>query len=82
MRDEFATLLAFYERCGPDVKGHSAVEVAGDETERVEKFIAGMCNASERRQVAQFLQLHPELIRPIADRIKANRKTPETVASK
>jgi hypothetical protein len=69
MHDEFAPLLAFYDRCGPDATGHNAVEVAGDEAELVERFIAGMGNASEHCQVAQFLQLHPVLIRPIADRL-------------
>ena len=77
MRDEFAPLLAFYERCGPDAIGHGVVAIAGHEAELLEKFIGGTCNASERRQLAQVLQSHPHLIRHIAERIKMNRNPSE-----
>ena len=83
MNDDFAQFVAFYDRCGPDAIGHGAVAIAiaGHESELIERFIAGMCNASERRQVVQFLRSHPHLIIQIARRVRMNRKPFEVAIS-
>jgi hypothetical protein len=58
-----------------------AIEIAGSESELIERFIAGKCNASERRQVVEFLQSNPHLILQIAQRIRMNRKPSKEVTS-
>jgi hypothetical protein len=43
----------------------------------IERFIAGQCDDLERRQLSEFLQLHPAWIRWIADRVQLAREVGE-----
>jgi hypothetical protein len=48
----------------------------------IERFIAGQCNDVERRQLSEFLQLHPAWIRWIAERVQLARESAEAAPGK
>jgi hypothetical protein len=79
MNEEFSVLLEFLDRCGPEVQGHALGVLNERQEAQIERFIAGVCNESERRELAQFLQLHPAWIRRIADRVKMARDLNDAV---
>jgi hypothetical protein len=80
MSEDFSVLFEFMERCGPEVQGHGLTVLETQQAARIERFISGTCDESERRELAQFLQLHPAWIRWVADRIKMAREV-DTAAS-
>ena len=69
MKDDISLLLEFFERCGPEVQGRGLGVLESHQAARIERFIDGQCDGTERRELAQFLQLHPAWIRWIADRV-------------
>jgi hypothetical protein len=71
--DDFSLLTEFFERCGPEVSGRSFTGLQVEQTVMIERFIAGQCDDSERRELSRFLQRHPSWIRWIAERIKSGR---------
>ena len=78
MNDDVSVLFEFLDRCGPEVQGHGLGVLESQQAAKIERFIAGRCDDTERRELAQFLQLHPAWIRWIADRIKMARDTDDT----
>jgi len=81
MNDEFSVLFEFLDRCGPEVQGHSQGILELQQAAKIERFISGSCDDTERRELAQFLQLHPAWIRWIADRVKMARDGDGTPAT-
>jgi len=77
MNDDISPLLEFIERCGPDVHGHGLSGLEAEQVAMIERFIAGRCDEIERRELSEFLQLHPAWIRWIADRVKLARELAE-----
>ncbi len=77
MNDDISPLLEFIERCGPEVQGHGLSGLEAEQVAMIERFIAGRCDALERRELSEFLQLHPAWIRWIADRVKLARELSE-----
>jgi hypothetical protein len=75
MIDDFAELLEFYHRCGPEATGHGMAELDAEKTMLIQRFVAGECNAEERRELSKFLLQNPERIRWIAEQIKSDRET-------
>ena len=73
MNDDISLLLEFLDRNGPEVCGHGVSELEARQTAMIERFIEGRCDATERRELSAFLQLHPSWIRWIADRVKTAR---------
>jgi hypothetical protein len=71
--DDISLVIEFLERCGPEVGGRGLIGLQVEQTAMIERFIAGRCDAAERRELSRFLQLHPAWIRWIADRIKTGR---------
>jgi hypothetical protein len=51
------------KRCG-------LVSLDREKIDLIERFIRGQCDAVERRQLAQILQLQPELIHEVAERVE------------
>ena len=80
MNDDISPFLQFMERCGPEVRGHSLTGLETEQVAMIERFIAGRCDDLERRELAEFLQLHPAWIRWIADRVKLARELAEKPA--
>ena len=78
MNDDIALLLDFLERSGPEVCGHGLTPLEAEKIAMIERFIAGRCDDAERRELSEFLQLHPTWIRWIADRIKGSRELDES----
>jgi len=75
MNDDFGLLLKIYARIGPQVAGHSAAPpLLSSQMEMIERFIEGHCDASERREIAEFLQAHPAWIRWVAERVMMERE--------
>jgi hypothetical protein len=74
MNDDISPLLEFIERCGPEVQGHGLNGLEAEQVAMIERFIAGRCDDLERRELSEFLQLHPAWIRWIADRVKLARE--------
>jgi hypothetical protein len=72
--DDISLVIEFFERCGPEVSGRGLVGLRGEQTAMIERFIAGLCDDAERRELSRFLQLHPAWIRWIAERIKTGRE--------
>jgi hypothetical protein len=81
MNDDISPLWEFLERCGPEVHGHSLRGLEAEQVAMIERFIAGQCDDLERRELSEFLQLHPAWIRWIADRVKLARELSEKPAS-
>lgn len=77
MNDDFSLLLDFRERCGPEVRGRGLSGLEAQQVAMIERFIAGRCDEAERRELSEFLQLHPAWIRWIADRVKVAREIAE-----
>ncbi len=80
MTDDISLLLEFLGRCEPEVTGHGQRELNAHRTALIERFIAGQCTDVERRELSEFLQLHPAWIRWIADRVELAREVTETPA--
>jgi hypothetical protein len=80
MSDDLSLLLEFFERCGPEVRGHGLTILESEYAAKIERFIAGLCNQTECRELAQFLQLHPTWIRWVADRVKMARDSDDRQA--
>jgi hypothetical protein len=78
MSDDISLLIEFFERCGPEVSGRGLIGLQVEQTAMIERFIAGRCDAAERRELSQFLQLHPSWIRWIAERVRGGRDLEET----
>lgn len=74
MDEDISLLLAFYNRCGPEAIGHGPDELDADKAALIERFIAGHCDASERRELSAFLLQNPERIRWIAEQIESKRE--------
>jgi hypothetical protein len=74
MNDDLSLVLEFFDRCGPEVEGRGLTVLEPEHAAKMERFIAGLCNQTECRELAQFLQLHPTWIRWIADRLKMTRE--------
>jgi hypothetical protein len=74
MKDEISVLLDFLQGCEPEVHGHGLAELNAQRMALIERFIAGQCNEVERRELSEFLQLHPAWIRWIADRVELSRE--------
>ena len=74
MNDDISPLLEFIERCGPEVQGRGLNGLEAEQVAMIERFIAGRCDDIERRELSEFLQLHPAWIRWIADRVKLARE--------
>ena len=81
MCEDFSVLFEFMERCGPEVEGHGLTVLETQQAAKIERFISGACDETERRELARFLQLHPAWIRWVADRIKMAREVDAEVAS-
>jgi hypothetical protein len=80
MNDDFARLLAFYARRGPDATGHGQTELDGNHITLINRFIAGQCSEEERRELSTFLKENPAWLRWIEDRLKASgEESRETV---
>ncbi len=77
MNDDLSPLLDFLERCGPEVSGRGLNGLEAEQVAMIERFIAGRCDDVERRELSEFLQLHPAWIRWIADRVKLAREMSE-----
>lgn len=77
MIDDISPLLDFLDRCGPEVCGHGLNGLEAEQVAMIERFIAGRCDDVERRELSEFLQLHPAWIRWIADRVKLAREMSE-----
>ncbi|HEY3897887.1 MAG TPA: hypothetical protein VGM54_04690 [Chthoniobacter sp.] len=75
MIDDISLLLEFLGRCRPEVEGHGLDELTAERRALIERFIAGQCNDVERRQLSEFLQLHPAWIGWIADRVHMARES-------
>jgi len=73
MNDDVSVLFDFLDRCGPEVQGHGLGFLESHQAAKIERFISGSSDELERRELAQFLQLHPAWIRWIADRVKMSR---------
>lgn len=71
---DFTDILAFLERCGPEVRGAGLQGLTDAQMVLIERFVRGECTDDERRDLAGFLQLHPAWIRWIADRIEMARQ--------
>jgi hypothetical protein len=80
--NDISLLLEFLGRCEPEVKGHGLNELNAERRALIERFIAGQCNDVERRQLSEFLQLHPAWIRWIADRVELAREAGESAPGK
>jgi hypothetical protein len=80
MNDDISLLWDFLERCGPEVRGHGLAGLGADQIAMIERFIAGRSDDLERRELSEFLQLHPAWIRWIADRVKMARELGEKPA--
>ena len=78
MIDDIALMLEILGKCEPEVEGHGLNDLNAERRALIERFIAGQCNDVERRQLSEFLQLHPAWIRWIADRVQLARDTAET----
>jgi hypothetical protein len=74
MSNDFSLLLDFWERTAPEVCGRGTMGLDAEQIVMIERFIAGNCNEQERRELSEFLQLHPAWIRWIADRVKMARE--------
>ncbi|MDR3403987.1 MAG: hypothetical protein P4L99_15935 [Chthoniobacter sp.] len=74
MNDDISPLLEFMERCTPEVQGRGLNGLEAEQVAMIERFIAGRCDDIERRELSEFLQLHPAWIRWIADRVKLARE--------
>jgi len=74
MNDDISPLLEFIERFGPEVQGRGLNGLEAEQVAMIERFIAGRCDDIERRELSEFLQLHPAWIRWIADRVKLARE--------
>jgi hypothetical protein len=84
MHHQILPLLEFLERCGPEVSGHGLSGLRAEQIAMIERFIAGRCDDLERRELSEFLQLHPAWIRWIADRVRLARElteNPEAIGS-
>jgi len=81
MKDEISLLLEFLGRCEPEVRGHGLTELSAERMALIERFIDGQCNDVERRELSEFLQLHPAWIRWIADRVQMSRELDEPSAN-
>ena len=79
MNDDFSPFFEFLDRCGPEVRGHGLNGLEAEQVAMIERFIAGRCDDVERRELSEFLQLHPAWIRWIADRVKLAREMSEQV---
>jgi hypothetical protein len=77
MKDDISPLLEFLEHCGPEVRGRGLTGLEAEQVAMIERFIAGRCDDLERRELSEFLQLHPAWIRWIADRVKLAREIAE-----
>lgn len=77
MNEDLSPLLEFLDRCGPEVCGHGLNGLEAEQVAMIERFIAGRCDDVERRELSEFLQLHPAWIRWIADRVKLAREMSE-----
>jgi len=77
MNDDLSPLLEFLEHCGPEVCGRGLNGLEVEQVAMIERFIAGRCDDVERRELSEFLQLHPAWIRWIADRVKLAREIAE-----
>lgn len=75
--DDISLLIEFFERCGPEVSGHGLIGLRVEQSAMIERFIAGRCDAAERRELSRFLQMHPAWIRWIAEQIKTGRDRDE-----
>jgi hypothetical protein len=82
MKDDISSLLEFLERSGPEVRGCGPVGLRDEQFALIERFIAGRCDEVERRELSEFLQLHPAWIRWIADRVALSREAEEDATSK
>ena len=78
MKDDICLLLDFLERSGPEVRGHGLTGLEAQQIAIIERFIDGRCNEAERRELSEFLQLHPAWIRWIADRVRMAREIGES----
>jgi hypothetical protein len=78
MNDDISPLWEFLERFGPEVCGHALTGLEAEQIAMIERFIAGRCDDHERRELSEFLQVHPAWIRWIADRVKLARELAET----
>jgi hypothetical protein len=74
MNDDLSLLIEFFERFGPEVKGRGLIALPVEKSAMIERFIAGRSDEAERRELSQFLQSNPSLIRWIAERIKTDRE--------
>jgi hypothetical protein len=79
--DDLSLMIEFFERCGPEVTGHALLALPPDQSAIIERFIAGRCDDTERRELSRFLQLHPVWIRWIAERIKTDREVDDPSAA-
>jgi hypothetical protein len=82
MIDDISLMLEFLKRCEPEVEGHGLNDLNAERRALIERFIAGQCNDVERRQLSEFLQLHPAWIRWIADRVQMARESGEAAPGK
>jgi hypothetical protein len=74
MNNDFSLLLEFLERSGPEVSGCGPAGLEAEQVTKLERFIAGRCGPAERRELSEFLHMHPAWIRWIADRVKLARE--------
>ena len=74
MSDDFSLLFQFLDRVGDEVQGRGDRSLDAEKTALIERFIAGGCSEKDRRELSEFLQLHPAWIRWIADRVQATRE--------
>ena len=81
MSDDISLMIEFFERCGPEVSGHSLIALPLEQSAMIERFIAGRCDDAERRELSRFLQKHPAWIRWIAERIKTGRELDDASAA-
>jgi hypothetical protein len=77
MNEDISVLLEFLEKCEPEVVGHGLSDLNAQRMAMIERFIAGQCSEVERRELSEFLQLHPAWIRWIADRVQLSREVEE-----
>ena len=82
MIDDISLVLEFLGRCEPEVEGHGLNDLSAECRALIERFIAGECNDVERRQLSEFLKLHPAWIRWVADRVRLARETAEAAPRK
>lgn len=73
MKNDFNTLVGFLDRFGSEVSGRAQMGPQSDSAAKLQRFVEGACEKSERADVCEMLRLNPTWLRWVAERVKMAR---------